>query len=310
VKKTIGVDQIERNLPKAKSPHSKALKASPGAVEKVLNAVCKILQHRRLQYLRQSLARGLNMGKDVDNTDLIAARLVSGQDLVNAISILTKAVKSALEKIKDNEADSQGLIKNTWEKSVNILGHLVLLSVCSDRLQELKNDISQNIRFEIPVETEAGIEIVYSGISDTPARLYMGSSGIYVTGQDRIDYEIPEGGFFIPDKVDEIIHVVTKKVFPEGDVKGNRLATKSERAHLNTTLEIRKGYGEHFYFCPNELNSQNTMFPEAVYDALKRELPELDIICISTDQGQSFMIKNEAQLGAYLTQFFINKPEY
>lgn len=305
----LGGDQIERNFPEGKPPHSEAIKSSQAAVEKVLNAVCKILQHRHLQYLRQSLAREFNMGEEVGNINLIASRLVSGQDFVNTMSILTKAVKNALETIQDNEADGQDLIKNIWEKSINILGYLVLLSVCSDRLQELKNDISQNIRFEIPVETEAGIEIVYSGIWETPARLDMGPSGIYVTGQDRIDYEIPEGGFSISDKVDEIIHVVTKKVFPEGDVKGKRLQTKSERVHLNTTLAIRKDEGEHFYFCPDELNSQNTMLSEAVYDALKKELPELDIICISTDQGQSFMIKNEAELGAHLTHFFRNKPK-
>ena len=289
---------------------AETLKPSPDAIKMVQAAVCDILQNRRLQYLQRSLARELAMGKDVDNINLTASRLVSGQELVKTVLIMSKAVKNAVETIQDIEEDSQDLIKRTWEKSINILGYLVLLSVCSDRLQELRNDISENIRFEIPVKTGAGIEIVYSGISETPARLDIGKSGIYVTGQDRIDYEIPEGGFVVSDKVDEIIHVVTKKVFPEGIVKDKRLQSKSDRVHLNTTLAIRKDCGEHFYFCPDELNSQNTMLSEAVYEALKQELPELDIICISTDQGQSFIIKDEAELGAYLTHFFRNKPEY
>lgn len=92
---------------------SKPLKPNPGAVTKVQKAICDILQNRRLHYLRKFLALELHITDGPDNANLIASRLVSGEDLLDTIATIGLAVEKAVREIRNREEKTRDWIKLT-----------------------------------------------------------------------------------------------------------------------------------------------------------------------------------------------------
>lgn len=291
---------------------SKSLKPSPGAVKKVQTVVCDILQNRHLHYLRKFLALELHITDGSDNANLIASRLVSGEDLLDTIAAMGQAVEKAVREIRHSEEKSRDWIKTTWEESVDILGQLVLLAVNADWLDAFHLKPVEHIRFEIPVKTDAGIEVLYSGITDTPARFGADNSherkSSFIQGRDCIDYPIPESGFNVHNTVSEIVEYISGKLLPEKELNRGNLSAQEWYAYLNRILKRRKQKGFHYYLLPKS-DSHSPICLKGVYKTLKEMIPDLDIIMVCMGEERALIVP-EPEFNADLTEFFENKPEY
>nr|WP_319495311.1 metallophosphoesterase [uncultured Desulfobacter sp.] len=292
---------------------SKSFKPNPGTVKKVQKAICDILQNRHLHYLRKFLALELHITDEPDNENLIASRLVSGEDLLDTIAIMGLAVKKSIREIRNREEKTRDWIKETWEESVNMLGHLVLLGVNADWLDAFHSKPIEHIRFEIPVKTDAGIEVLYSGITNTPARLGADKphekKSSFIQGLDSIAYPFPESGFDVHNTVNEIVESISGKLLPEKATDRGNLSTEEWYTYLNRILKRRKQNGFHCYLLPRQLDNHSPALLMSVYKTLKEKISHLDIILISMGD-ESALIVSEPEFNADLTEFFENKPEY
>ena len=291
----------------------KSFKPNPDTVQKVQKAICDILQNRRLHYLRKYLALEFNISNEPDTANLIALRLVSGEDLLDTIAAMGLAVEKAVQEIRSREEKIRDWIKDTWEESVNILGHLVLLVVNPDWLDAFHLKSFEHIRFEIPVKTDAGIEVVYSGITGTPARFGADTprekKSSFVQGRDCMAYPAPESGFDVHNTANAIVESISGKLLPEKSLDRGNLSTREWYAYLNRILKRRKQKGFHCYLLPRQSHSHSPDRSMSVYKTLKEKIPHLDIILINMGD-ESALIVSEPEFNADLTEFFENKPEY
>ena len=278
--------------------------------KKIHPRIIEILKQEKLKYLKQSLVEALELIPSEMVEHSICMDLTGKSDLLDSIFSLGLAVKASFRQIKIHEEQVHDHITTTWTQAVNILGYLVLLLVDYDWVQKANPLVVKGVKLEIPVVTDAGIEIVYSGLTATRARLETGESGVYVNGKDRIDYRFPESGFDTEDTIHDIKTAIFKKLYPP-DLKNQKsLLYSGVKLDLNQVLKRRRKAGYHHYICVDEKDCNHPLELEKVYLGLKDELKELDIISISLDDSKKALIVSEPALNADLTEFFRNKPEF
>ncbi len=294
-------------------------RSTPQIKEQIKKEITQILKESQLKPLYEDLKDFIKENKKkiiIKDEAVLAEILIEiliDYDVLKAISILDRATDSSLKRIK-KEVGQQARLREIWDGAVNILGWLVLLSVNYEWIKGKKGDFdgSLKIKFEIPVKTEAGVEIVYSYIRGSSAKLSVDKSGNErVSGNNTISCDRPEGGWDTEDAFLDIAKLIWAKVSPEDPPKSTKL-TKDDLIYLNRRIAIRNEKGEHYYLLSvNCKNNNLSNIGEKEYKKLKAVLPALPIVFMtidaSDDESEKIFIVIEKELEAQLIEFLLNK---
>jgi nucleoside phosphorylase len=274
--------------------------------EKALKYIRECLDRRKAQYLLQALDH-IRTQSDKTGDDIrdAAAFLLQPPDLFKSISILKAAVKQSSFYISESGTKPVEHKDKTWEEAVNILAYLLMMAVDYEQLDQLKPNWKNNLQLELPVNSPAGVEIVYSSRYERPARLSDQPDSMLISGTDRVNACFPETGFNTNDAVSEIMRCLYIKLY----LKEPDFDLRTDVFDLDIAIKERREEGEHFYLFidPKELNCSLDF--EQVYTLLKTKLPSLDILSISRDDESTILVISESGLNTHLTEFFRFKPE-
>jgi len=214
------------------------------------------------------------------------ADTLCANDIETSIKSLHKATKKCFDFLLDeNPSDTERQI--IWNGAVSIFGWLILLSVQDEKViayEKLFNDESNNFNIKIPVETEAGIEVFVSRLSEQPATFKVDDACMDVAGRYCVGAHLPEGGCHEDDLVLEIKRLIWKSVFNQ---EPPAVFSKSDIDDLNYTLQVRREYGEnHYLIIPVSVQNNPLNNPE-VYRKLSEDLSALWTISIGRGENES-----------------------
>ena len=154
--------------------------------------------------------------------------------------------------------------------------------------------------------SDAGVEIFFSSLTKSQAKLDVPNPGGNPNGRDGMKYPIPEAGWGNSDNVLTIKRLLWCKVYPEEEIPPAFEAYHNDK--LDWTLAIRHKKGEHPYLAVKTPKTANPVKTK-VYSKLKTELPNLNFIIVYTDYNSPVFVVSEPKMEAGLIEFFRNKPE-
>ncbi len=283
--------------------------------ERIKRNILRLLAFKKMDWLVKALNRRLNQEFDEDKkykTGEIVDLLLS-MDVLDAVLILDMSVKECMEDIRDAAAVGEGeVIDVTWNTGVSILGWLVLLGV-DDRWVETAGqylmEMGDSTELAIPVKTEAGADIAFSRLKQAHARLKLDEKTKKVVAKHGMVCDGPkvEEGWDPSDNVrmiktalwTQLIRIVLSR-----DVA----FTPEMDAELNQTLRARHKKGEPHYIAVNLSCENNPLLERDVFPALKKDLPDLEIVVLGSKEQGGVAIIGEPELHAQLREFFRNKP--
>jgi hypothetical protein len=229
-------------------------------------------------------------------------------DVLDSILILDRAVSACFQKI-DHDRDR---VRRIWDAAVSVLGYLVLSAVNYDWLSQKKGNGSngpEDIRLLIPVKSEMGVEIVFSGLLGRSARLDIDAGRARICGQNRIQGVSVEQGWDQTDIVQAVKRNIWKRIFKSDDIPQFIDADMTET--LNTRIRIQNKKNEHLYISVPRQDLRNYLRNSDIFEHLRRELPALYIVMMEVEDRatENVMVVSEPELEGYLLEFFQNKPE-
>ena len=325
-----GKDCIERDIPKKKikatdSEHFESAKIKKLEIEdgedsfkkNIKGRIFSLLSQESLELFRKFLIitildqdKNSEIGniikKNKEGTDFSRelTDIILKYKLRHAISFLSIAVRDCFKTIDDSDWK-----KESWEKVVNILGWMVMLSVDKHWVERNKDNFKvgdQSLRIDIPVKTDAGVEIIVSAFRESAARLDYDHKEKRVRGKGCLNSLFPERGWKNKDRVlvikQEIYRSINKKDPPE-------MFGVDEDLYLNEILETCTMEKEDHYLSIRTEEIDNPLNDRNVYDRLHEDLPALDVFYISMGTGDGALIVSEMRLKARLERFFKNKPK-
>lgn len=288
--------------------HKKEPPAFPGStfvdhaqlVTKIRNEIRILLDDFHGQPLRDEIVKDA----DVQSADqeLVPPGFSSA---VDALDRLHKATQSCLARLAEQKPNR---VKPTWDIAEQVFGWLVLLGLDSDAVNASDcafNPWQGGIEVAIPLETEAGAEVLVARLGERVARwkIVIDNKRVErVVGRDSFIADELESGIGRTDPLKDIfrrIWVELEKSEPPSDKLPERLRAKLEGG------ERRKEH--HFYITIPQTTRECSAFTDPdLLRTLLKALPSLRIFSIGTAQGTRFMFKEadeysiEESIGAFL----------
>jgi hypothetical protein len=257
------------------------------------------LERPGLGPLRAALAAKLSALPGADAGAL--ATNLCRKDTKTAVRGLRAAVDEAL-KAPAQSAEARAALN---EPARALLGWLVLLSVREDWLQGRLGpgpDPDQVMEVRLPVETEAGTEVLVARLDESPARFATDPKGMRVYGgrHAMAGSSIPEVGLSDADQANEIKRAIWKAVF-----KATPSAPWSAEMdqELDETLDVRRDTGEGHYITVRLSNPGEPLTLPAVCAALHRDLPHLQLVFLQAPGGEEVLLIPERTLQVLIREF-------
>lgn len=245
---------------------------------------------------------GLTSGTMESITDYLSGQV----EIIIGLSIINLTLKKLREELLELE-NNYKTYTGIWHGAVNLIGWLVLLSVDDEWIaknldsSKLKDS---GITFEIPVETEMGVEIVYSHREKRSAKLSADQQKLQVFGTNGItsdEFKI-EPGF----TCDDIVNLIKEQIFAAIHKRSNIQYTKEWDKDLNAAIEGRKLEHEHCYIVIK--SDADTLNDANVLRQLTTDLPALDIFLMTIKDAGSAFVLPEISLMTKIRDFFKNAP--
>ncbi|WP_372366324.1 hypothetical protein [Candidatus Uabimicrobium sp. HlEnr_7] len=192
--------------------------------------------------------------------------------------------------------------RQIWDCAANIVGWLVLLATKDKWVHDHKVKDLKKEKLEIPAKTCAGLEVAFSGITKTYAKLDIKERGEPPFSRDGHTYNFAETGWKVQNHVNEIKRTIIKMI---DKVEFNGSFNEDYNEFLNESLVTKNKNEDYFYIIANKKNPLN--IPD-VYEQLQKELPDLNILFIKDSCDNVFVI-SEMKLLSWLKDFFRYKPE-
>ncbi|VEN73412.1 hypothetical protein EPICR_170028 [Candidatus Desulfarcum epimagneticum] len=244
--------------------------------------------------------------KGGDTSEKISDMLIS-EDIVDAICpIMDLAFQDCSNSIKDEGGDFD-LVKYLWKNSLSIIGRLVMLSVDYEWVHENRDDFEiESIKF--PVETEAGVEIVFTALKDSFARFGCDQDGTNVYGKGWMNSCGPDDGWETDGRLLSLERQIYRAVYktdPPAEL------SELEIKKLNARIGRLNKKQEYHYICIRTNPDENAFNDIDVYHKLCSEshLPALKFVQMSIEKGDDVFIVSEIDLNGALLEFFENRPE-
>jgi len=282
----------------------------PRVVKKVREKIGQILKQDRLELFKKELIAKLKRDRpDNYQNDMTPEEALVAIDILDAIHLLERAVYKCFQSMKKENAQ-QHAIREVWKEAVEILGLLVLLALDYDRL-DLKNSRTK-LKFEIPVLTEAGEEIVFASYTDSTPRLTTDPSRERVYGKNRICRSWPESGWEAQDILQTIKKDIWKQIFTFSDEHPPDFIDNNKTRMLNRRIKRKNDKKENIYISVPGNDHNNPLRNKNMLTMLKDELPALYIVIVTISEdaaSDTVFILAEPDLEGELFEFFDNKPE-
>lgn len=299
------------------SPSNPKTSINPRVAKQVCAEVGAILNQKNLKLSRDSLITHLKSKNEHGPSDCaVPEQVLIDLGPLDAIHSLKSAVHQSFQSMKQSNAN-QSDVRALWEKTVKILGRIVLLSVDYDKL-DLANDDADILQkktlleLDIPIITPAGEEIVFSSCKGFAAKLTANPTKTAVHGRYRIGSHYPESGW----QSEDILQTIKKDLWKQfNKAIVNELpdvidAIETEK--LNARIESRQKDGQNFYISVPSYDPDNYLRNNDIFMTLRRELKALNTIIVPVSQDQnpgSYFILGEPSLEGYLIEFFQEQPE-
>lgn len=253
------------------------------------------------QPLRDEIVKEASEGRSADQV-LIPLGFTSA---VGALDRLHKATQSCLARLTVQKPNGVKL----WGIAEQVFGWLVLLGLDSDAINSSDfafNPWKEGIEVAIPLETEAGTEVLVARLGERFARWKMvvdHRGAKRIVGRDSFIADGLESGPGQTDPLKDILRRIwmeLEKSEPPSEKLPERLRAK---------LEGRERRKEcHFYITvPRTMREYSALADPNLLRVLLKTLPSLRVFSIGTTQGDtSFMFKGaheyrlEESIGAFL----------
>jgi nucleoside phosphorylase len=293
------------------SKEKEAVRASRSLIiKRVKRNISGLLAGKPLKCFYEALIQLLNEENNEETQYEIAGLtdILVKMDLLEAISLLERGLIKCIKDIPDSAA-----VNRTWDDCVAVVCWLVLLGVEDDWADE-KGKVLSDKKGEpdlvISAETEVGADIAFKRLKATRVYLYLDEKSMDVKSKTIFpsDKYRLESGIHPMDWVLVIKTALYKYLIPlEKTVKvpsGEKLNDE-----LNQTLWNRAKKGEYHYIAVNPSAKDDPLHDKKVYEQLKKDVPNLDIFFLGSEERGMAAIIGESRLHAQLREFFRNKPK-
>ncbi len=232
--------------------------------------------------------------------------------LIHSLDILHEATKRCLQRLAEEQKLDR--IDSIRQVAREIFGWLVLLAVDRDHLASSGcafDPWQGGIEVTIPLETEAGTEVLMSSLGDRASRFklkYDNKNRPRVTGQDSFTADGLEDGIGQDDRLEGIL----KRIWVE--VRKSEAPTpfgSREQRQLQAWLAgcERRREGHYYITVPAE-HSSSPLADRTLLQRLLQAVPALRVIYIGTEQGGGLLILDEFELWASIEAFLLMLESY
>lgn len=219
----------------------------------------------------------------------------------SSIRTLHFAVKKCLERLGDQD---RGAIPDIKDKITDVLGQLILLAVSEEWLQKNAEQWEHLLKtqyIEIPLKTEAGVEVVVARLHKHQAHIRQ-KDGSRIDGANRIIVGDLELGIADDDRLIELKKLIWSTVF--NDPKPPDPFDRDAEINLNSTLEFRNQDGEHYYITVPANRYRSVSGDASLLARLSHDLSYLGAFLIGVENGDQVLVIEEPRFMALIQEFF------
>ena len=256
--------------------------------------------------LQRAVGRDSDKEKPVNPVDLLVPRQAAF-DVKASIDDLYGAVETCLQRLNDQGSNA---IPDIVSGAIDMLGWLVLLAVSETWLQDqagLLNLLLSADHIAIPLETEAGTEVVFSRLrAKKPAKLKLGDDGVQIYNPNRLEWAELELGFLKTNQMTDIYKLIWKEVMKS---EAQRFGD-GELEELKETLQTRYERGENYYVVIRASSNNSMISNNAILTQLKSDFRHLCSFLIGIKVGVDVLVIPERRLVVLVREFLLMLRKY
>ena len=269
--------------------------------KKIRNQIRALLKQSRAQAWRDELVQ--QAGAESIEEVLVPQQPVSP---LQALDLVHQTAKVCLGKLA---GQPPAMVDSARDIVRDVFGWLVLLAVNPDQLNvsSWKFDPWQGgIEVRIPLESEAGTEVLISFLGDRPAQfklIFDNKNRPSVVGQGRFSLGGLEMGIGQTDPLTELLKAIWVEVMkgeapiPFGLIEINKLKA------ILKTRERRKE--SHYYITVPPEHDVSPLSDQTLLRNLLEALPSLRVIYIGSGQGGEILLLDEYELWASIQELLL-----
>jgi hypothetical protein len=268
---------------------------------KVKQEIRALLQDPRLHPLREALAP---QADGVGAEDVLVPS--PSAPLIRALDHLHQATERCLSILAVQHSDWMPQTRAVAEK---IFGWLVILAVNRDQMQEagLAFDPWQGgITVQVPVATEAGIEVLMAALGDRAAAFIRQDDshhGPRIFGQGGLTADELERGIGATEPLEDILKHIWVKVMETEEAPTAPLSDE-QKQQLEATIKNReRRKARHYYITVPAARSHSPWSDRTLLTRLLQTLPSLRCLQITGGENQQLWLIDEADLWASIAEF-------
>lgn len=284
-----------RPLPLHPSPQTQS-----AFTQRVRDEISQLLNRQKLRALRDSLSQRATP-PPANPVDLLIPPQPAF-DIKSSIDNLHHAVESCLQQLVDHGSSA---IPDIIKDAKTVLGWLILLTVREEWLQE-KGDLLGRLLdadcIAIPVETEAGTDVVVSRLHGNKARPELDADGVRVFNPNRLNWAELETGIGQRDRLMEIKKLIWKVVMKR---EAPLSFGAGEVEELKETLSLRYERGENYYIIIPKQRDGSSAIDNALLTQLRCEFPHLFALLIGAGVGDQVLVMPERRLVTLVREFLL-----
>lgn len=231
-----------------------------------------------------------------------------------AIDRLHNATRGCLDHLVDQDASAAADIADA---AVLVLNRLVVLAVHDAWVEEMTRGAKPGMHFQqlsgvthiqLPVETEAGAEVIDARLSGRHAAFELSHDGVEALGRSRIRLGNIELGLDPRDVLSEMQKLVWNTVFKES--QRSRRLTPTEEKNLKETLEHLYKHGKSYYLLLHPEREGWGVDRATLLQLLRREFPYLGAFLIGAGTHEPVLVLSDVRLMVLIREFLRMCQEY
>lgn len=195
------------------------------------------------------------------------------------------------------------IMKGLFEDGAEILGWLVLLEVrWPPEKRRALRDRKARFEFILPVNTSAGLEIIFSWAFEKAAKWQPGGKSGIEASFGYQDRELIEKGYQPDDPIEYYKRAFCKILNIQ--YMGND--------DLDETFRVRAKFGKHYFMYIDLSETNHPMTIQSLRDRLDREIPNLEVLYFrsgETDDQEVVFRTREQRLCVAIREYFLNRDE-
>jgi hypothetical protein len=197
--------------------------------------------------------------------------------------------------------------RHHWEAAREVLAWLCVLAVKPEWVADVEQDANgfAGISFEIPVKTDAGVEILCSRYRQRKPTFSKETGKSDIPGENCFVVPLVTGSFAINKVLHEFLVTIWNQVIPCDKRAITSVLSKDEIGFLDAVLDVREENKEEHHYLAFSPGKNTALDNEIFLAELLSKLPHLVVIRKITSSGSSpLLVSNELKLLAVIISFF------